>query len=208
MESITVRGALLLALGAGTCSLPSNSSPELIAGAPRVDTFRVVNTYPHDPAAYTQGLLYRDGFLFESTGLNGQSTLRKVKLETGEVLQQHRLGKEFFAEGLAEWNGQLVQLTWRSNIAFVYDVASFSMRRTFEYTGEGWGEIARDVMAEVAREFGAGLFRRFDIMHSWYEDGMPYAQFVQLDGLHLNDFGQKCIGKLLTRSILSALTGP
>jgi glutaminyl-peptide cyclotransferase len=143
MKSMTVRGALVLALGAGACWLASNSGPELIAQAPRVDTFRVVKTYPHDPAAYTQGLLYRDGFLFESTGLNGQSTLRKIKLETGEVVQQHRLGKEFFAEGLAEWNGQLVQLTWRSNIAFVYDVASFSVRRTFGYTGEGWG-LTRD----------------------------------------------------------------
>ena len=64
------------------------------------------------------------------------------------------------------------------------------------------------VMAAAAREYGAGLFRRYDIMRGWYEDGMPYAQFVQLDGLHLNDFGQKCIGKLLTKSILNSLNGP
>jgi acyl-CoA thioesterase-1 len=64
------------------------------------------------------------------------------------------------------------------------------------------------VMASAAKEFSAGLFRRYDIMRGWYDDGMPYAQFVQLDGLHLNDFGQKCIGRLLTRSIVSALTGP
>jgi len=69
-------------------------------------------------------------------------------------------------------------------------------------------EAYEKVMANMARKFGAGLFRRYDIMHAWYEDGMPYAQFVQLDGLHLNDFGQKCIGKLLTRSIVAALTGP
>ena len=66
-------------------------------------------------------------------------------------------------------------------------------------------KVSADV---VATEVGAGLFRRYDIMRSWYDDGMPYAQFVQLDGLHLNDFGQKCIGRLLTRSILGALTGP
>lgn len=64
------------------------------------------------------------------------------------------------------------------------------------------------VMAKVATEVGAGLFRRYDVMRGWYDDGMPYAQFVQLDGLHLNDFGQKCIGRLLTRSIVGALTGP
>lgn len=69
-------------------------------------------------------------------------------------------------------------------------------------------ERYEEVMARVAKELGVGLFRRFDIMRSWYEDNMPYAEFVQLDGLHLNDFGQKCIGRLLTRSILKALASP
>ena len=69
-------------------------------------------------------------------------------------------------------------------------------------------EAYERIMAAAAREHDAGLFRRYDIMRAWYEDGMPYAQFVQLDGLHLNDFGQKCIGKLLTRAILNSLTGP
>ncbi|MDI1263803.1 MAG: SGNH/GDSL hydrolase family protein [bacterium] len=69
-------------------------------------------------------------------------------------------------------------------------------------------EAYERIMAQVAKEFDAGLFRRYDIMHSWYNDGMPYAQYVQLDGLHLNDFGQRCIGRLLTKSILGALTGP
>jgi glutaminyl-peptide cyclotransferase len=104
-----------------------------------VDGYRVVHSYPHDPDAYTQGLIYRDGFLFESTGRNGRSTVRKVKLETGEVVQQRRVDSAHFAEGLTEWNGQLVQLTWRSNVAFVYDLVSFAPRRTFDYPGEGWG---------------------------------------------------------------------
>jgi glutaminyl-peptide cyclotransferase len=104
-----------------------------------VDSFKVVNVYPHDRAAYTQGLIYRDGFLFESTGLNGQSTLRKVKLETGAVVQQHRLDPMHFGEGLAAWKEQLVQLTWQSKIAFVYDRVTFAPRRTFSYSGEGWG---------------------------------------------------------------------
>jgi lysophospholipase L1-like esterase len=69
-------------------------------------------------------------------------------------------------------------------------------------------EAYEKAMAAAAKEYDAGLFRRFDIMRGWYQDGMPYAQFVQLDGLHLNDFGQKCIGKLLTRSILNSLNGP
>jgi len=144
MKSRTARGVLVLALAAGSSWLASSSVPKLLAQkAAPVDTFRVVKTYPHDAAAYTQGLIYREGFLFESTGLNRQSTLRRVKLETGEVVQQHRLDTAYFAEGLAEWNGQLVQLTWRSNIAFVYDLGSFALRRTFGYTGEGWG-LTRD----------------------------------------------------------------
>lgn len=144
MTSRLARGALMFALAAGSPWLVSSGVPGLQAqnGAP-VDTFRVVKAYPHDAAAYTQGLIYREGFLFESTGLNGQSTLRRVKLETGEVVQQHRLDAAYFGEGLAEWNGQLVQLTWRSNIAFVYDLASFARRRTLEYAGEGWG-LTRD----------------------------------------------------------------
>src|SRR5687768_16429311 len=104
-----------------------------------VDGYRVVNVYPHDADAYTQGLIYRDGFLFESTGLNGRSTVRKVKLETGEVVQQHRVNPAHFAEGLTEWNGQLVQLTWQSNIAFVYDLVSLAPRQTLDLSGEGWG---------------------------------------------------------------------
>ena len=108
-------------------------------GATPVDTYRVINSYPHDPAAYTQGLIYRDGFLYESTGLRGSSTLRKIRLETGEVLQQRRVDQAHFAEGLDDWKGQLVQLTWQSNVALVYDLVSFAPRRTFSYSGEGWG---------------------------------------------------------------------
>lgn len=139
-----VRALLTLSVAIAACGLVCRAAPELLAQrrAPDV-TYRVVKSYPHDPAAFTQGLIYREGFLFESTGLNGQSTLRKVTLDTGEVVQQHRLDAAYFAEGLAEWNGQLVQLTWRSNVAFVYDLASLSLRRTLTFGGEGWG-LTRD----------------------------------------------------------------
>jgi glutaminyl-peptide cyclotransferase len=102
-------------------------------------TYRVVNTYPHDPKAYTQGLIYRDGFLYESTGLSGQSSLRKVRLDTGEVLQQTRVADTYFAEGLTDWNGRLLQLTWQTNVGFVYDLTTFTLQTTFRYSGEGWG---------------------------------------------------------------------
>jgi glutaminyl-peptide cyclotransferase len=144
MISPARRGLFTLALAGAASWLVSGNGTALLAQArATVDTFRVVKSYPHDTSAYTQGLIYRNGFLFESTGRLGQSTLRKVKLETGEVVQQHRVDAAYFAEGLAEWNGELVQLTWQSNIAFVYDLATFSMRRTFRYAGEGWG-LTRD----------------------------------------------------------------
>jgi glutaminyl-peptide cyclotransferase len=101
--------------------------------------FSVVHTYPHDADAFTQGLLFRDGVLFESTGLKGRSTLRKVRLETGEVLQQTKIEDRYFAEGLTDWGARLVQLTWETNIGFVYDLATFKRLQTFGYTGEGWG---------------------------------------------------------------------
>jgi glutaminyl-peptide cyclotransferase len=144
MISPARRGLFTLALaGAASCLVSGNGTGLLAQARASVDTFRVVKSYPHDTSAYTQGLIYRNGFLFESTGRLGQSTLRKVTLETGEVVQQHRVDAAYFAEGLAEWNGELVQLTWQSNIAFVYDLATFSMRRTFRYAGEGWG-LTRD----------------------------------------------------------------
>jgi glutaminyl-peptide cyclotransferase len=122
------------------CGVAFTASREIAAqGTTPVDTYRVVKVYPHDPDAYTQGLIYRDGFLYESTGLHGSSSLRKVSLETGDVVQQRRIDRAHFAEGLADWKDSLVQLTWQSNVAFVYELASFGPRRTFSYSGEGWG---------------------------------------------------------------------
>jgi glutaminyl-peptide cyclotransferase len=139
-------------LAATACSGPAARSPEnppAASAAPAsgqatparvpVSGYEIVNVYPHDPKAFTQGLVYREGFLYESTGQFGQSTLRKVKLETGEVLERHRLDDRYFAEGLAVWRDQLVQLTWQNGLGFVYDRATFKSVRTFKYTGEGWG---------------------------------------------------------------------
>ena len=118
---------------------PAAAVPAAPQAKPAIYGYRVVNTFPHDPKAYTQGLIFRDGFLYESTGLLGQSSLRKVKLETGEVLQQERVSEKYFAEGLTDWNGRLIQITWQTNVAFVYDLATFRLQTTFRYPGEGWG---------------------------------------------------------------------
>ena len=100
---------------------------------------QVLNTYPHDPTAFTQGLLLSDGVFYESTGRYGQSTLRKVDPETGEVQQSISIDDTYFAEGLARVDDRLIQLTWKAGKAFVYDVNTFDLLNTFDYQGEGWG---------------------------------------------------------------------
>jgi glutaminyl-peptide cyclotransferase len=112
-------------------------------GSLPVSSYRVIATYPHDRQAYTQGLVYRGGFLYESTGLEGQSTLRKVRPETGEVLIRRSLEKQVFAEGLTLCGDRLVQLTWISQKGFIWDLATLKRVGTFNYTGEGWG-LAND----------------------------------------------------------------
>jgi glutamine cyclotransferase len=101
--------------------------------------YTVVNTYPHDRAAFTEGLFYLNGFLYESTGQYGQSSLRKVELKTGKVLQKRDIPGEFFGEGMAQLGGKLYQLTWRNQTGFVYDLNTFEPERQFFYPYEGWG---------------------------------------------------------------------
>jgi glutaminyl-peptide cyclotransferase len=104
-----------------------------------ISGYRIVKTYPHDRRAFTQGLQYVDGVLYEGTGLTGQSTIRKVRLENGEVLKEHKIDPRHFGEGIVVWKGSLIQITWQSEIGFVYDLATFEQKKTFTYTGEGWG---------------------------------------------------------------------
>lgn len=102
-------------------------------------TYNVINTFPHDPAAFTQGLYYRDGYFFEGTGLYGRSSLRKVNMGDGRVLMQTDLPGEYFGEGIVEFEDRIVQLTWRENTGFVYDRETFQIIETFSYETEGWG---------------------------------------------------------------------
>ena len=89
--------------------------------------------------AFTQGLLYLNGFLYEGTGIEGLSSIRKVRLETGEVLQKHDIPEAYFGEGIVNWKDRLIELTWKAETGFVYDLASFRLQREFRYPGEGWG---------------------------------------------------------------------
>ncbi|HVV70832.1 MAG TPA: glutaminyl-peptide cyclotransferase [Verrucomicrobiae bacterium] len=102
-------------------------------------TYEVVHTWPHDRRAFTQGLVFLDGQFIESTGLNGQSTLRRVDLATGMVIKEVEIPSQYFAEGLAVLNGKAFQLTWQNHKGFVYDLKSFRSEGEFSYSGEGWG---------------------------------------------------------------------
>jgi glutamine cyclotransferase len=101
-------------------------------------TYTIVNTYPHDTNAFTEGLVYSDGFLYESTGINGDSSLRRVNLTTGIVQQQITLPSQYFGEGITIVGNKIIQLTWQSHIGFIYDKTTFALLGNFSYTTEGW----------------------------------------------------------------------
>ena len=136
-------GVVLLGLGShedvagkrkrrqGRCRLGDGNVP--------VFGYRIVNTYPHDRGAFTQGLVYRSGVLYEGTGLYGQSTLRRVDLSTGDVREKVTLGSDYFGEGIAVLTDRIYQLTWREQTGFVYDRETFALLDRFSYATEGWG---------------------------------------------------------------------
>ena len=121
---------LMFAVAAGT--------PRATAAAVPVYGYEVVHVYPHDPGAFTEGLFYLNGYLYESTGLEGQSSIRKVRLETGEVVQHIDIPAQYFGEGIVNWQHHLISLTWKSQTGFVHDLTTFKRERTFHYPGEGW----------------------------------------------------------------------
>jgi glutamine cyclotransferase len=150
IKTILLTLALLIVLAA--CQ-PNNASPPSAATNPTpppadqpppqpdIPTFRykVVNTFPHDPQAFTQGLEFHDGYLYEGTGLKGKSSLRRVELRTGRVVQIHRLPSEYFGEGITILGDKIFQLTWQNGVCFVYDRRTFRQITQFRYDGEGWG---------------------------------------------------------------------
>ena len=103
------------------------------------DSFRIVQSYPHDPRAFTEGLVYADGVLYESTGIKGHSTLRVIDPKTGIITRHIDVPDTYFGEGITAWQNQLIQLTWQNHIGFVYDRSSLRLLQTFHVTGEGWG---------------------------------------------------------------------
>jgi glutamine cyclotransferase len=173
---LTTLGQLLL----------GQSSPQVHRGRPPEYTFKIVHAFPHDSAAFTQGLAYRDGFLYEGTGLNGRSSLRKVRLETGDVVRQVDVAAELFGEGITLLKDEVIQITWKSQTGFVYNVNDFRLLRQFSYAGEGWGlttngrEIFLSDGTPVIRVLDARTFaekRRFAV-----HDGLiPIDQLNELE---------------------------
>lgn len=129
----TPAGVITTSPGSPQTSRPASSQP-----VPTY-TYEIINVYPHDREAFTQGLIFEDGQLYEGTGLRGQSTVRRVQLETGEVQQIIKLPAEYFGEGITVFGEKLIQLTWRSHKGFVYDKTSLDLIREFTYPTEGWG---------------------------------------------------------------------
>ncbi|MCC2972888.1 glutaminyl-peptide cyclotransferase [Massilia sp. IC2-476] len=148
--------------------------------------FVVKNTYPHDPKAFTQGLSFRDGHLYETTGRNGSSWLRRVELASGKVLQQMDLPADVFGEGSTPVGNEIVALTWTSQVGYVYDIKTFKLKRSFKYVGEGWG-LASDAK-QVYMSDGSSFIRilepktlkevrRIQVTHQ----GKPIAQLNELE---------------------------
>lgn len=130
--------------GCGPSATPSNNNNAAVNTTKKTESvpkygYEVVKSYPHDGKAFTQGLVFHDGFLYESTGQEGDSTLRKVDLATGKVLQKYELPGEIFAEGITILGGEIYQFSWQNRMGWVYNLSDFKLLREFTYQGEGWG---------------------------------------------------------------------
>ncbi len=153
---------------------------------PPVYTYEIVKTYPHDGKAFTQGLVFRDGVLFESTGEYGESTLRKVELANGKVLQKYSVPKEFFAEGMTILNDKIYQITWREYTGFVYDL-NFKLLKEVRYSGQGWG-LTNDGMnllmsdgTHVIRILNPETFETLRTIAVFRENGKPLGNLNELE---------------------------
>jgi len=196
MRAARLIGALLLCESAWAADFADFARAHNIP----VYEVEIIGEIPHSTASFTQGLLYLAGSLYESTGLYGESTVRKINPATGEVLQSVALDSDLFGEGLAYYEGQLVQLTWLENVAMVWSLPEIARTRNYRYNGEGWG-LAADENSFIMSNGSPWLYRRafenFSLMDSVpvtiagrrasglneleYADGHVYANFLGLD---------------------------
>lgn len=181
--------ALIAILALATCACAPAPDAEA-----REYGYEVVHAYPHDPKAFTEGLFYDNGYLYESTGLEGQSSLRKVKIETGEVLQKRDLPEEYFGEGIVRWHDKLYQMTYRAQLGFVLDFDTFAPKGQFHYQGQGWAfttdgrniymDGSRDVDAEASdaeiRIWDPETLRETGVIHVT-DEGRPLQNINELE---------------------------
>lgn len=162
------------------------NSTKTTAGIP-VYTYEIVNTFKHDSKAFTEGLFFHNGFLYESTGEKGESDLRKVELETGKIVQQFKIPKENFGEGTTVLNGKIYQLTWQEGKAFVYDAETFKLLKEFSYQGDGWGltndgkNLYMTDSTHVVRVIDPETFKTIRTLVVFREDGKPLMQINELE---------------------------
>ena len=164
----------------------ANSNTAKTRATVPVYTYEIVKTYPHDSNAFTQGLVFRDGVLYESTGEYGDSTLRKVDLSSGKVLQKQDVAEDFFAEGMTILNDKIYQITWRERTAFVYDL-NFKLLKEMRYQGDGWG-LTNDgtnlIMSDgthVIRFVNPENFQTVRTVAVFRENGQPLMNLNELE---------------------------
>lgn len=170
-----------------TANSSNANSAKPASGSVPVYTYEVVNTFKHDSKAFTQGLIFHDGFLYESTGEYGDSTLRKVELESGKPVRKIDLEDDYFAEGMTLLNGKIYQITWQEQTAFAYNLDDFKLLKKFEYSGDGWG-LANDgknlIMSDgthVIRFLDPETFQTVRTITTFREDGKPLMDINELE---------------------------
>ena len=165
----------------------TNTNSAKTNAAVPVYTYEVVKTYPHDPNAFTEGLFFYKGFLYESTGQEGKSDLRKVELETGKIVQQFKLSKDSFGEGTTVLNDKIYQLTWQQGKCFVYDAETFKLLKEFNYQGDGWGLTNDGTLlfmtdsTHIIRVIDPETFQTVKNLVVLREDNKPLLQINELE---------------------------
>ena len=164
-----------------------NSNVTKQSGTVPVSSYEVVHAYPHDPTAFTEGLFYHNGFLYESTGQERHSTLRKVELETGKVVQKFDLPPESFGEGISLINDKIYQLTWEEGVCRVFDANDFHLIKEFNYQGEGWGMTTDGTnlyltnRTHIIQVMNPDTFKMVRTIPVFREDGRPLLQINELE---------------------------
>lgn len=192
MRFLSLFFTFLLAITGSGCSSSPGTNVNAGKASPAktslpVYGYEIVKSYPHDSEAFTQGLIFHNGFLYESTGSHGKSSLRKVEIETGKVLQKVDQPKDSFSEGITLIDGKIYQLSWQEGLCRVFDINDFKLIREFNYQGEGWGlttdgtNLFMTDSTHVMRVLNPETFRSVKMHAVMREDGKPLMKLNELE---------------------------